>query len=142
MKDARSNKNQETEIKFITDEDLAYEDSDAFSELTNWQPLYNLYTTSDAVIVHLEIPDVRENDIVVFLRSRYMIIAGTRITPQDMTEDCCVFHNLEIPFGRFHRRVDFPLPVETHEYRYELQNGILRIQFRTMREKVITIEDE
>jgi HSP20 family molecular chaperone IbpA len=142
MKDSASEKGHKTEIKFITDDNFDNEDLRAFSELTNWQPLYNLYTTSEAVIVHLELPGVELNDIVVFLRSRYMVIAGNRVTPPGITENCCIFHNLEIPFGRFHRRIDFPMQVETREHRYESQNGILTIQFRTVQEKFITIEGE
>lgn len=142
MKDSASSKGQEIGIRFITDEDSEYEDHSAFAELTNWQPLYNLYTTGDGVIVHLELPGVEMNDVVVFLRSRYMIIAGMRITPHGITEDCCIFHNLEIPFGRFHRRIDFPMPIETREYRYDFQNGILTIRFRATQAKIITIEGE
>jgi len=140
MKDLASDKGHKTDIRFITDDNFDNEDLSAFSELTNWQPLYNLYTTSEAIIVHLELAGVELSDLVVFLRSRYMVIAGNRITPQGITENCCVFHNLEIPFGRFHRRIDFPIPVETRKYRYETQNGILTIRLRTMQEKFITIE--
>ncbi|UCF71392.1 MAG: Hsp20/alpha crystallin family protein [candidate division WOR-3 bacterium] len=142
MKDALSNNEQRVRIRFVTDADLEYETNTEFSELTNWQPLYNLYVTSESTIIHLELAGVTEKEISVFLRSRYMIVTGTRILQQGITEDHCVFHNLEIPFGKFHRRIDFPMPIEPHEYQYDLRNGILTIQLRMMREKIITIEGE
>jgi len=140
MKNADPHKGRETGIQFITAEDIEYGDRSVFSELTNWQPLYNLYAAGEVIIVHVELPGVDMSDIIVFLRSRFMIITGTRITPPGITDTCCVFHNLEIPFGRFHRRIEFPAPIETKNYQYDLRNGILTIQLQTVKEKIITVE--
>lgn len=129
-------------IRFIVDEHPEHGLHGAIPELTNWQPLFNLCTTSDGVIIHIELPGVELPDVVVLLRSRYMVITGTRIMPAAITDDRCTFHNLEIPFGRFHRRIDFPVPVETQGYRYEIHKGILTLRLRTVQEKFITIEGE
>ncbi len=142
MKHPASDKNQVADIRFIIEDDTGYEESSAFSELINWQPLYNLYTTPDGIMVHIELPGVSKGDVTVYLRRRYMIVTGSRVTPTGLTGECCVFHNLEIPYGSFSRRVDFPIPIETHQYHYELREGILTMHFQTLKEKIIPIEEE
>lgn len=140
MKHPASGKSQLADIRFIIENDVDYDESSVYSELINWQPLYNLYTTQDGIVIHLELPGVNERDITVYLRRRYMIITGIRVTSPGLTGECCVFHNLEIPYGSFTRRIDFPVPIETQEYSYELQAGILTMQFQALEEKTIPIE--
>lgn len=110
-------------------------------EMTGWQPAYNLFTTRDAIIVQVELPGVAPQDTAVLLSSRGMIITGDRLPGPDITDERCVFHNLEIPFGRFCRRIEFPIPVEATQCRYEITDGILKIECRTMRERIIPVEE-
>jgi HSP20 family molecular chaperone IbpA len=142
MKRAASDKKKGIDPRFVLDNDLDYTDEEIQSEVINWQPLYNLYTTADSVIVHLELPGVNLQDVVIHLRSRYMVITGSRQAPVILSPDCCVFHNLEIPYGRFSRRVDFPLPIEIRRYNYEVQDGILTLQFQILVETVIPVEGD
>ncbi|UCG29627.1 MAG: Hsp20/alpha crystallin family protein [candidate division WOR-3 bacterium] len=141
MKHPASKKDNVADIRFITNNEAVPEEHGSFSALVNWQPLYNLYTVDDTVVVHLELAGVDLQDVVIFLRSRYMFIEGNRIAPT-IIEEHCVFHNLEIPYGRFMRRIDFPMPVETRQYRYEMRNGVLTIQFKVVEKKIIPVEGE
>lgn len=141
MKRAASKKGGTTEIRFIVDDTDRYDEYSSFSELIHWQPLYNLYATDDNIVVHIELTGVDVQEIIIFLQSRYMFIAGNRLAPAGVMEEHCVFHNLEIPYGRFARRIDFPMPVETKQYRYETQNGILTIHLKAVEEKIIPIEE-
>lgn len=142
MKRTASDKNRDLDPRFILDNDLHYSEDEALSEVINWQPLYNLYTTSDNIIVHLELPGVNLQDVVIYLRSRYMVITGNRQAPSGLSADCCVFHNLEIPYGRFSRRVDFPMPIQVRHYDYEVQDGILTLQFQVLVETIIPVEGD
>ncbi|MDH4210393.1 MAG: Hsp20/alpha crystallin family protein [candidate division WOR-3 bacterium] len=142
MKHPTSKRDHAADIRFVTDSSADYEENGSFSELINWQPSYNLYTTDDSIIVHLELTGVSLRDVVIFLRSRYMHIAGNRTAPPPIIEEHCIFHNLEIPYGRFTRRIDFPMPVETRGYKYEMKNGILTLQFKVVEKKIIPVEGE
>ena len=128
--------------RFVFDSNVDYDMQNMYSDSMNWQPLYNLYTTPDTIVVHLELPGVNMQDVVIHLHSRYMVIAGTRKAPAGLTRDCCIFHSLEIPYGNFSRHIDFPAPIELHEYGYEVQDGILTLQFTTLAEKVIPVEGD
>ena len=142
MKRPVSEKDLGPHIEFITDDNTNYENGDVFPEFAHWQPLYNLYTTPDGIMIHIELAGVDTRDLVIYLRTRHMIIMGNRTTPAGLTEDCCVFHNLEIPYGRFIRRIDFPIPVETRHHQHEMRDGLLTINLKTLKETIIPIEGE
>lgn len=142
MKHPASGKEHAGDITFVVDSSADYDEKGSFSELINWHPSYNLYTTNDSIIVHFELAGVELRDVVIFLRSRYMYVAGNRTAPQPNIAEHCIFHNLEIPYGRFTRRIDFPMPVETRQYKYDMQNGILTLQFRIVEQKIIPVEGD
>lgn len=127
-------------LRFIIGEIPDRADILSAPEMTGWQPPYNLFTTRDTIRVHVELPGVAPQDAAVIINSRGMIITGDRIPGPDVSDERCVFHNLEIPFGRFYRRIDFPLPVEAAQCRYEVVDGILKIECRTMRARIIPVE--
>lgn len=142
MKRSASGKRKDLDPRFVLDDDLDYAAEEHPAEFINWEPLYNLYTTADSIIVHLELPGVNLQDVVIYLRTRYMVITGNRSAPASLTTDCCVFHNLEIPYGRFSRRIDFPLPIEIRQYNFEVQDGILTLQFQVLVETIIPVEGD
>ncbi len=142
MKHPASKKDPAADIRFVIDSNVDYQEDGFFSELNNWQPSCNLYTIDDSIIVHLELTGVSLRDVVIFLQSRYMYVTGNRTAPPPIIEEHCIFHNLEIPYGRFTRRIDFPMPIETRGYKYEMQNGILTLQFKVVEEKIIPVEGE
>jgi HSP20 family molecular chaperone IbpA len=142
MKRTASKKSRGANLRFVLDSDIDYEEVGILSDFINWQPLYNLYTTPGGLIVHLELPGVDLQDVVIYLRSRYMIVNGSRTTPSWLSGDFCVFHSLEIPYGHFSRRIDFPIPIEVRKYQYEIQNGILTLYFQASKEKIIPVEGD
>jgi len=111
------------------------------SNFVHWQPLYDLYVVDDEVVVTIEIAGVAMKDFSIFVNKDLMVIDGTRRSPVMLTRNCCTFHNIEIPYGRFNIRIDFPMPVEPRKYHHSINNGILTIQFPIVKEKVIPIED-
>ncbi len=126
----------------ILDNDFDFEEQEALTGLINWQPLYNLYTTTDSIIVHIELPGVNLQDVVIYLRSNYMLVVGNRKAPSELVRNCCIFHSLEIPYGRFSRRIDFPVPVEIRRYDYDIKDGILTMQFQALTETIIPVEGD
>jgi len=142
MKHPASGKEHVGDITFVVDSSVEYDENASLSELTNWHPSYNLYTTDDSIIVQVELAGVELRDVVIFLRSRYMYVSGNRTVPRPSITEHCIFHNLEIPYGRFVRRINFPMPVETRRYTYEMQNGILTLQLRVVEKKIIPVEGE
>jgi len=110
-------------------------------DFINWQPFYDLYIVNENVVVTIEIAGVDINDFSIYLGKIYMIIDGIRKSPNVLNKEDCVFHNLEIPYGRFNRKIDFPAPIEPRGYQYRIENGILTLRFPILKEKIIPIEE-
>ena len=113
-----------------------------FLQLIQWQPLYDLYIIDNEVIATIEIAGVRARDFALYLNKRYMIIEGARKTTRAVSANCCTFHNIEIPYGRFSRKIEFPVPVQPRKYHATLTDGMLVLRLPIVQEKVIPIEDE
>lgn len=113
-----------------------------FLQLIQWQPLYDLYIINNEVIATIEIAGVETRDFALYLNKRYMIIEGTRKPIRTMTGNCCTFHNIEIPYGRFSRKIEFPVPVQARKYHARLADGMLVLQLPIVQERIIPIEDE
>lgn len=134
--------NDMKDMHVIFDDIKDYDNADAFTpEFINWQPLYDLYITEGELVITIEIAGIKPKDFSIHMTRNYLIINGNRESPEILTKECCKFHNIEIPYGSFNRRIDFPLPVETKQYQYSLENGILTLRFPTEREKIIPIDD-
>lgn len=113
-----------------------------FLQLVQWQPLYDLYIIDNEVIATIEIAGIRVQDFALYLNKRYMIIEGVRKPARTLNANCCTFHNIEIPYGRFTRKIEFPVPVQPRKYHASLADGMLVLRLPIVQEKVIPIEDE
>ena len=124
---------------------VLFGDTQTFDDITiadfiNWQPIFDLYTITDNIVVRIEIPGVKLKDITIYLRWRYMVITGIKRSPEIYSTESCTFHNLEIPYGRFYRRIEFPTLIDMKNYRYTLEDGILTLKFPILKERIIPIE--
>lgn len=129
------------ELKILIDREPEIDDELIPSGFIQWQPYYDLYVLDDEIVVTLEMAGVEIKDVSIYAHKWHVSVDGNRPKPQRFTPDCCTFHNSEIPYGRFYRKIEFPLPVEPGNLRYEINNGLLTILFPIVKEKVIPIED-
>ena len=135
--------NEKHQLRIIFEDDLIPEtEAIIISDFSNWQPLFDLYLVAEELIVTIEVPGVEVRDFSICIGKFYMTIEGIRKSPAMLHKNNCIFHNLEIPYGRFHRRIDFPVPVELRRYKYKLENGIFTIRFPIIKERIIPIEEE
>ncbi len=140
MKQSTSNR-QKPSIKVRFNDVRSFEEKDiTLADFVHWQPLYDLYTIADNILVRVEIAGVKLNDITIHLRWGYMIITGVKRSPEIYSTESCVFHNLEIPYGRFFRRIDFPTLIDMKNYQYKFEDGILTLKFPILKEKIIPID--
>ena len=130
------------DLKIIIEKMPDFHDEEVFiSDFINWQPLCDLYIMNDEVVVTIEIAGVGTKDFSVYINKDSIIIDGTRRSPDVFTDECCTFHTIEIPYGRFIRKIDFPVPVEPKQYKAGIDKGILRIKIPVLKERIIPIED-
>lgn len=91
-----------------------------------WEPPVDVYETELRLWVVVALPGVAPEKVVVGFDGHTLVVAGERHLP--MEEQGVRIHRLEIPHGRFERRVDLPPRLELE--RRELANGCLYLGFR------------
>jgi len=71
-----------------------------------WAPAVDVLETTTELWVLVAIPGVEPGAIEVMLEGARLVLSGTRTVPPGLRQ--ALVHRLEIPRGRFERRVDLP----------------------------------
>lgn len=88
-----------------------------------WRPPTDVYETTEAIVVRVEIAGMRESDFKLSLQERLLLIRGVR---PDVLERRA-YHQLEIPFGEFASEVELSVPVVAEQVTAEYKEGFLKI---------------
>lgn len=91
-----------------------------------WNPPTDIFETSDALHVKMEVAGLRESDIEVKVNKDYLVIRGQRNDADQLHS--ARFHLMEIHYGHFERIVRLPHPVTVKNISAVLQNGFLKIR--------------
>lgn len=71
-----------------------------------WEPPVDILETRDEVLIFVALPGVAVDEVVAAIDGDDLVIAGDRILPPQL--QTAVIHRLELPQGRFARRVRLP----------------------------------
>lgn len=110
-----------------------------------WQPAVDVLEHAERVVVVMELPEMRAADLSVEVQHDLVIVRGTR--PAGSPDHAAGrFLRLERLHGGFERRIDLGGPVDTHQGRARLADGILTLEFprvpeRRARPRRIPIEE-
>jgi HSP20 family protein len=92
---------------------------------TSWTPAIELEVKDEHVILRAEIPGVEGKDLDVKVAREAVSIAGeTRF--EQKTEDKGYIRS-EFRYGKFHRTIPLPVPVENDKVKADYKNGILTL---------------
>ena len=88
-----------------------------------WHPATDLFETSNAYIIKVEIAGMDQDDISVSVEKNTVVVCGQRpmVNPEG------AFHRLEIPYGDFSTTVDIPHDIVHEKIEAFYKNGILTI---------------
>jgi HSP20 family protein len=90
----------------------------------NWEPPVDMFETEDALWIVAALPGVEAGGVEVAVADGILVIAGDRRAPREQRE--AAIHRLEVPQGRFERRVALP-------------GGIYELKRREVRDGVLTL---
>ena len=96
-------------------------------ETGSWIPMTDVVETEDVLVVTVELPGVRPEDLVVTTHRGEVILKGERRKLE--TNGPARFLVAERAYGRFRRVIHLGVPVNTHKAEAVLENGHLRIRF-------------
>jgi HSP20 family molecular chaperone IbpA len=89
----------------------------------SWEPPVDILESDEEVRIIVALPGVEPQDIKVYLDSGELVIQGLRELPA--VTRAAAIHRLEIPYGRFERRI--PLPAAVDIERSDLGRGCLSL---------------
>jgi HSP20 family protein len=90
-----------------------------------WTPAVDVCETKDSVVVKAELPGMKKEDIDVSVSESMLNISGERA--EDAEYEGAEGYRAERSFGRFHRSIPLPVPVEGDKIHAEYKDGILTI---------------
>jgi HSP20 family protein len=71
-----------------------------------WEPPVDILETEFEVLVLVALPGVDPDDAQTVIEDGDLVIAGTRVVPEQLRT--ATIHRLELPQGRFYRRLRLP----------------------------------
>lgn len=83
-----------------------------------WQPPVDIYETEREVVVFVALPGVAAEQLDISTDGGMIVIRGQRALPAVCRS--AAIRRLEIPYGQFERRIEFPLE------RYQLGQRLLK----------------
>jgi HSP20 family molecular chaperone IbpA len=99
------------------------------AEAACWEPSVDLYETGDGLTLCVALPGVAADELEVFLESGTVVVRGERAFPAAYQR--AIIYRLEIPYGRFERRIELPAgQYELVDRR--LENGCLTLGLRRL----------
>lgn len=96
------------------------------AEARAWEPPVDVIETADGLTIHVALPGVPADSIAVRIKADSITIYGVREFPA--REGAARIHALEIPYGRFERRITLPMQALALSKEH-LQNGCLTLTF-------------
>jgi len=76
------------------------------ARLPAWEPPVDILETEGEVLVLVALPGVNPERVDAAIDGNDLVVAGTRVLPAEL--QTAVIHRLELPQGRFERRVRLP----------------------------------
>lgn len=91
-----------------------------------WVPAVDIYETNDKdVVVKVEVPDMKREDIKVTFENNVLTIEGERKASEDVKNE--QYHRIERRYGAFRRSFTLPASVDGSRVQAAYQDGVLKI---------------
>jgi HSP20 family protein len=97
----------------------------ARSEGASWTPPVDIYETSDAYVLHADLPGLKREEIEVQLVENQITIRGNRKREEQVTEKG--FRRYERAEGRFERNFRIKDGVDPAKVEAKFENGVLTV---------------
>ncbi|MCO5102216.1 MAG: Hsp20/alpha crystallin family protein [Burkholderiaceae bacterium] len=97
------------------------------SPMPTWEPPVDVLENPLEVLIYVALPGVDQRDVQAVIEGASLVVSGRRLLPRQLGS--AVIHRLELPQGRFERRVPLP-PGRYAGVRVGAENGCLVISLQ------------
>ena len=91
-----------------------------------WRPPADVYETENAVVVRVEMPGVRSEDITLTLHTDTLVVRATRREPRHDAKSA--YHQLEIHYGHIERIIPLPRYIRHEDAEATYTEGFLTVR--------------
>lgn len=102
-----------------------------------WRPPTDVYETSDAVVVKVEIAGMKEEELQVTLDGRILSIRGVRRDSGAKLR----YQQMEIQYGAFETEVEMSRALDIEQLEASYENGFLLVRLAKAQSHRITVQD-
>jgi HSP20 family protein len=92
---------------------------------TNWQPAVDIFEAEDELVITMDLPGIKKEDVQVNLDDRTLTIRGERRLEHDDKRDN--YHRIERTYGQFGRSFTIPPNVNREALHAEYTDGVLSL---------------
>ena len=92
----------------------------------NFIPAVDIYEDDQSLVLKLEVPGVKQEDLDVRLENQTLTVNGERKFESEEKQEN--FHRIERRFGTFARSFTLPVTVDTSSVSAKYEHGVLAIQ--------------
>lgn len=97
-----------------------------------WEPPADVFETDSQIVIYVALPGVNPEHVELAIEGGELVIAGARLMPAELHH--AMVHRLELPQGRFRRRI--PLPRGRYDQiTKRMADGCLLISLRKFSEQ-------
>jgi len=91
-------------------------------------PAVDIYENGEKVVLKLELPGVKEEDVDVRIENQTLTVRGERKFEAEEKEEN--FHRIERRYGSFFRSFTLPTTVDTENVGASYQAGVLKLELK------------
>ena len=93
--------------------------------MTAWAPRVHVVDRGDALVIRAEVPGMRAEEIKVSVARDRVTIQGERHRDRAVRGE--TYYRRECSYGRFHRELALPVPVEPEAASMDYESGVLTL---------------
>jgi len=90
-----------------------------------WTPAMDVYETKEDLVVHCELPGLKQEDIHVTIEDNCLVFEGERKQSSEIKEDN--YYRMERWSGKFYRSFELPHSVDAEKIRATYESGVLKV---------------
>ena len=92
---------------------------------TAWTPLCDIYETDKELVLKMELPDMKKEDVHVTVENNLLTVRGERKIDENIEREN--FHRIERRYGEFLRTFSLPTFVDGNKIFAEFKDGLLTV---------------
>jgi HSP20 family protein len=96
-----------------------------FSLFNGWSPALDIFQDKDNVVVKVELPGIKKEEISISMHEGMLTISGERKLEEETKEG--ETYRRERFHGKFHRSLALPTPVDANKVKAAYKDGILTV---------------